>query len=93
MIVINVLSKTLQYLDTYKFYNPALMNFTEVSVWRKKTIEISRISNSIANFPFFHDYEVRNPLGSHSEILKLNVVFRSLRIYVTDCYGILYLGV
>lgn len=73
----NVLSETLLYLNKCKLYNSPLMNFTQGSVWRKKQKDHeSQIVLPISLV--FDDYEVGNPLGSHSGIHKLGAVYVSI---------------
>jgi len=73
----NVLFETLLYLNKYKLYNSALMNFTQGSVWRKKQKD-HKSQIVLPIFLFFDDYEVGNPLGSHSGIHKLGAVYVSI---------------
>ncbi|CAI6369501.1 unnamed protein product [Macrosiphum euphorbiae] len=73
----NVLSETLLYLNKCKLYNSALMNFTQGSVWRKKQKD-HKSQIVLPIFLFFDDYEVGNPLGSHSGIHKLGAVYVSI---------------
>lgn len=54
------------------------MNFTQGSVWCKKLQKYPEPQIVLPIFLFFDDYEVGNPLGSHSGIHKLGAVYVSI---------------
>lgn len=76
-LIKNILSETLQYIDTCKLHNSAYTNFTQGSVWLKKQ-EYHESQIVLTIFLFFDDYEVGNPLGSHSGIHKVGAVYVSI---------------
>lgn len=73
----NVLSDTLEYINKCKIQNSILINFVQGSVWKKKESEHgSQIV--LPFFLFFDNFEIGNPLGSHSGIHKLGAVYISI---------------
>ncbi|CAI6359118.1 unnamed protein product [Macrosiphum euphorbiae] len=52
-----------------------LMNFFQSSLWKNKIEEHDKNQIVLPIFLFFDDYEVGNPLGSHSGIHKLGAVY------------------
>lgn len=73
----NVLRDTLEYMNKIKSYDTIFVNFIQGSVWQKK---IKEHENQLVLpiFLFFDDYEVGNPLGSHSGLHKLGAVYITL---------------
>lgn len=73
----NVLSDTLEYMNKCKHSKKILLNFVQGSVWKDK----EKYHESQTVLPivlFFDDYEIGNPLGSHSGIHKLGAVYISI---------------
>lgn len=71
----NVFHLTLQYMEELESEKGCLCNFVQGDFWRHK--KITHFSNKIV-FPifiFFDDFEINNPLGSHSGIQKLGAVY------------------
>lgn len=73
----NILSDTLKYINDIKHCDTILINFIQGSVWKEKQIEHGS-QCVLPIFLFFDDYEVGNPLGSHSGIHKLGAVYISI---------------
>lgn len=73
----NVLTDTLEYMNKCRLYNSVLMNFPQGSVWQEK-LKSYQSQIVLPIFLFFDDYEIGNPLGSHSGIHKLGAVYMSI---------------
>ncbi|KAF0706641.1 SAM domain-containing protein, partial [Aphis craccivora] len=73
----NVLTDTLEYMNKCRLYNSVLMNFTQGSVWQEK-LKSYQSQIVLPIFLFFDDYEIGNPLESHSGIHKLGAVYMSI---------------
>jgi len=68
-----ILKDTIDYVNKTK--NAVLMNFIQGKVWEKKMKSYDENQIVLPIFLFFDDYEVGNPLGSHSGIHKLGAVY------------------
>ncbi|XP_022164877.1 uncharacterized protein LOC111029935, partial [Myzus persicae] len=71
----DILSDTFDYMNEIKSCDTILMNFIQGSLWQNKTKEHDKNQMVLPIFLFFDDYEVGNPLGSHSGIHKLGAVY------------------
>lgn len=71
----NILSDTFDYINEIKSCDNILMNFIQGSLWKNKIKEHDINDIVLPIFLFFDDYEVGNPLGSHSSIHKLGAVY------------------
>jgi hypothetical protein len=69
-----ILSDTLKYMNDIMHSDTILMNFIQRSVWKEKQKEHGS-QCVLPIFLFFDDYEVGNPLGSHSGVHKLGAVY------------------
>lgn len=73
----NLLSDTLDYMNECKLNEKILLNFLQGSVWKDKD-KYNEYQTVVPIFLFFDDYEIGNPLGSHSGIHKLGAMFLSI---------------
>ncbi|CAI6367798.1 unnamed protein product [Macrosiphum euphorbiae] len=73
----NLLSNTLDYMNECKLNEKILLNFLQGSVWKDKD-KYHEYQTVVPIFLFFDDYEIGNPLGSHSGIHKLRAVYLSI---------------
>lgn len=71
----DILSDTFDYMNEIKSCDTILMNFIQGSLWQNKTKEHDKNQMVLPIFLFIDDYEVGNPLGSHSGIHKLGAVY------------------
>lgn len=74
----NILSDTLDYINEIKSCDTILMNFIQGSLWQNKIKDHDKNQIVLPIFLFFDDYEVGNPLGSHSSIHKLGAVYLTI---------------
>jgi len=77
----DILSDTFDYINKIKSCDTILMNFIQGSLWKNKMKEHDKNQMVLLIFMFFDDYEVGNPLGSHSSIHKLGAVYLTVPIH------------
>lgn len=71
----DVRSDTLNYINEVKDCDSILTNFIQGSIWENKSKNYDKNQIILPIFLFFDDYEIGNPLGSHSSIHKLGAVY------------------
>jgi len=71
----DILKNSIDYVNETKSCDAVLMNFTQGSVWKNKMKDYGKNQIVFPIFLFFDDYEVGNPLGSHSGTHKLGAVY------------------
>jgi len=64
-------------MNECKLNEKILLNFLQGSVWKDKN-KYHEYQTVVPIFLFFDDYEIGNPLDSHSGIHKLGAVFSSI---------------
>lgn len=69
-----LLSDTLEYMNKCKHNTSIFTNFVQGIVWKYKESN-NKLQTILPIFLFLDDYEIGNPLGSHSGIHKLGAVY------------------
>ncbi|XP_070517896.1 uncharacterized protein [Cardiocondyla obscurior] len=83
----NILKDTLAYMSYLSKENSGLQNFIQGRLWFKKRKQYSKEDIVLSLFIYFDDFEVNNPLGSHSG--KLGAVYVSLPCLPPECRSLL----
>ncbi|CAH1106834.1 unnamed protein product [Psylliodes chrysocephalus] len=73
----NVLSETLQYLKYLKTQK-IILNIVQTENWKNKISNFKCSDIVLPLFLYYDDYEIGNPLGSHSGIHKIGAIYYSV---------------
>lgn len=80
-----VLKIILNYMKSVQNEKDILFNFIQGESWQKKVQLYYKGEAVIPLFFFYDDFEVNNPLGSHSNVQKLGAVFYSIPCLLSEC--------
>lgn len=98
LLIPGIMGDILTYLENLKDQSSSIENIMQGTVWKNILKKLGNNDRSL-NLPlilFFDDFEIGNPLGSHSGIHKLGGIYLSLPFlpvrYVSQLNNILMLG-